>query len=91
LKNKKLKIIHKIKIMTREFTYEELAQFDGKNPDLPIYVALTGVIYDVSESRDLYKEGKGYHIFAGKDASQVNEKQRHKIGVCKEFHESGAL
>ena len=33
-----------------------------------IYVALKGLVFDVS-ANDVYKEGGGYHAFAGRDAS----------------------
>jgi membrane-associated progesterone receptor component len=52
------------------FTAEELAQYDGSDDDKPVYVAIKGQIFDVSQKRDMYLPGKGYHIFAGKDGSR---------------------
>lgn len=50
----------------------ELAKYDGSDPSLPIYVAIKGDIFDVSNNRDAYgTKGKGYNCFAGKDASKV--------------------
>jgi predicted heme/steroid binding protein len=46
-------------------TYEELSQH-RLGPK--VYVALKGKVFDVS-SNDVYKEGGGYHAFAGRDAS----------------------
>lgn len=52
------------------FTKEQLAQFDGTDPEKPVYVAIKGQIFDVSPKREMYAPGKGYHIFAGKDGSR---------------------
>lgn len=41
-------------IMKKELTLEELAKFNGVDPTLPIYVAVKGLIYDVSSSRESY-------------------------------------
>ncbi|KAK8862979.1 cytochrome b5 [Apiospora arundinis] len=51
-------------------TLEELAQFDGRNPEGPIYLAINGTIYDVSANRRTYGPGGSYNIFAGVDASR---------------------
>ncbi|PWN27903.1 cytochrome b5 [Jaminaea rosea] len=48
----------------------ELSKYDGSNPDLPVYVAIKGNVFDVSPKREMYSPGKGYHIFAGKDGSR---------------------
>ena len=46
-------------------TYDELSNHRiGKT----VYVALKGKVFDVS-ANDVYKEGGGYHAFAGRDAS----------------------
>ena len=46
-------------------SYEELSQHcDGEK----VYLGLKGVVFDVS-SNEVYREGGGYHVFAGKDAS----------------------
>jgi membrane-associated progesterone receptor component len=64
----------------RLFTPEQLSQFNGSDPNLPIYLAIKGtgklsrslwVVFDVSQNRSMYHPGAGYHIFAGKDASRV--------------------
>ncbi|KAK9718806.1 hypothetical protein K7432_005226 [Basidiobolus ranarum] len=54
------------------FEATELAKFDGTNPELPIYVAIKGVVFDVTWNRTAYAPGSGYHVFAGKDASKVS-------------------
>ena len=49
----------------------ELRQYDGSNPDKPIYLALNGTIYDVSASPQTYGPGGSYHFFAGRDAARA--------------------
>ncbi|KAJ3064628.1 hypothetical protein HDU99_004408, partial [Rhizoclosmatium hyalinum] len=44
----------------------ELAEFDGRDPEKPIYLSLKGMIYDVSHRRDLYAPGGQMNEFAGK-------------------------
>lgn len=51
-------------------TPEELAQYNGTDPSKPVYVAIKGLVFDVSPRREMYEPGKGYHIFAGKDGSK---------------------
>lgn len=53
------------------FTPEMLSQHDGSNPDLPIYLAIDGVVYDVTQGRRTYGPGGSYHHMAGKDASRA--------------------
>ncbi|KAI5279962.1 hypothetical protein KEM54_003886 [Ascosphaera aggregata] len=50
-------------------TVEELAQCDGSDPSRPTYVAIKGVVFDVSRN-PMYKSDGSYHLFAGKDASR---------------------
>jgi len=57
--------------MSSTFTLSELAQYNGVDPSKPIYLALKGVVYDVTEKRDAYQPGGSYHILAGKDASRA--------------------
>ena len=54
-----------------ELTPAELARHDGSDASVPTYVAIKGVIYDVSAKREVYGPGGSYHVFAGKDASKV--------------------
>ncbi|KAJ1928096.1 hypothetical protein IWQ60_002356 [Tieghemiomyces parasiticus] len=49
----------------------ELARYDGSDPSLPIYIAINGRVYDVSESDHYYGPGGSYHFFAGKDAARA--------------------
>lgn len=51
-------------------TPEQLAGYDGKDPSKPVYVALNGTIYDVSNGRKMYGPGGPYSYFAGCDAAR---------------------
>ncbi|WRT64367.1 uncharacterized protein IL334_001299 [Kwoniella shivajii] len=48
----------------------DLAQYDGSDPSKPIYVAIKGRVFDVTTKPEMYGKGRGYNIFAGKDASK---------------------
>lgn len=52
-------------------TDAELLQYDGSDPNKPIYLALNGTIYDVSAGRATYGPGGSYHFFAGHDAARA--------------------
>jgi predicted heme/steroid binding protein len=52
-------------------TDEQLSQYTGGDPDKPIYVAINGTIFDVSEGRSFYGPGGHYHHFAGRDATRA--------------------
>jgi hypothetical protein len=53
------------KIELRDFTIEQLRKFDGSD-NLPIYISLKRVVFDVSSAQDFYGAGSGYNCFAGK-------------------------
>ncbi|KAJ3358487.1 hypothetical protein GGF32_000390 [Allomyces javanicus] len=55
----------------RNFTKAELAQFDNSDESKPVYLAIKGVVFDVSSNRSMYPHGSGYGVFAGKDASRA--------------------
>ena len=50
-------------------TLEELSKFNGDDPNLPIYIGLNGLVYDVSSGRTFYDKNGSYHYLAGKDSS----------------------
>jgi predicted heme/steroid binding protein len=54
-----------------EFNEESLAEYNGDNPNLPIYIAFEGLVYDVSPGREFYEPGAMYHYFAGTDGTEV--------------------
>jgi membrane-associated progesterone receptor component len=66
----------------RLFTIEELKNYDGVNPNEPVYLAVKGVVFDVTKQRDMYEPGKGYSVFAGKDASKALGKSSLKLEDC---------
>ncbi|KAI0034435.1 cytochrome b5-like heme/steroid binding domain-containing protein [Vararia minispora EC-137] len=55
----------------RLFSEAGLARFDGSNPDLPLYLAIDGDVYDVSSNRRVYGPGGSYHNMAGVDAARA--------------------
>jgi len=55
----------------RLFSEGMLAQFDGSNPEKPIYIAIDGDVYDVSSNRATYGPGGSYHFMAGRDAARA--------------------
>lgn len=52
----------------KEFTLDELSQYDGKNGK-PAYVAIEGIVYDISNELDI-REVKNIRIIAGKDLTE---------------------
>lgn len=74
------------KIVPRDFTIEQLREFDGgKAPaegskegddedEIPIYVAMKGIVFDVSSSRQMYGYDGGYHCFAGRESTRAMAK-----------------
>lgn len=54
---------------TKPITKAELAECDGSNPDKPVYVAIKGDVFDVTEKKQMYGPGASYNVFAGKDGS----------------------
>lgn len=52
-------------------TLDELKQYDGSNPSLPIYVGVYGKVYDVTRSRHVYGPRGPYGFFSGKDAARA--------------------
>jgi len=54
-------------VIQKDMTLEELRLYDGVKKS-NIFLALKGVIFDVSGS-DFYSPGGSYHLLAGHDAS----------------------
>ena len=73
----------------KEFTLEELAEYDGRD-GRPAYVAFEGVVYDVTESA-MWDEGdhEGQHQ-AGHDLTAEHEDAPHEPYVT-DFPEIGRL
>ncbi|KAI9262172.1 cytochrome b5-like heme/steroid binding domain-containing protein, partial [Phascolomyces articulosus] len=53
------------------FSEEQLRRYDGSNPNLPIYLAVDGDVFDVSDGAGWYGRGGSYNHFAGKDAARA--------------------
>ncbi|KAL7987349.1 hypothetical protein Chor_006268 [Crotalus horridus] len=49
----------------RLFTEGELARYDGHKEDEPIYIAVKGVVFDVTSGK-----GAPYNVLAGKDSTR---------------------
>lgn len=73
------------------FTLDELAKFDGKNGN-PAYVAVDGVVYDVTDVPE-WKGGDHWGRFtAGKDLTDEIKKQSpHGVGKLKGVPVVGTL
>ncbi|KAI9191841.1 hypothetical protein LWI28_014319 [Acer negundo] len=54
-----------------EFTAQQLIQYNGTDPSKPIYVAIKGLVFDVTTGKSFYGPGGAYVMFAGKDASRA--------------------
>ncbi|KAJ3760493.1 cytochrome b5-like heme/steroid binding domain-containing protein, partial [Lentinula raphanica] len=54
----------------RLFTENELARYDGTDPSKPIYLAIDGDVYDVTEG-SAYRPGGPYHVLTGVDAARA--------------------
>ncbi len=55
----------------RDFTLQELSQFDGTGPDGRILIAVNGNVFDVThDGKGFYGRDGPYAIFAGRDASR---------------------
>ncbi|RIA97086.1 cytochrome b5-like heme/steroid binding domain-containing protein, partial [Glomus cerebriforme] len=53
------------------FSETELSKYDGSDPDLPIYIAMNGEVFDVTPGKHYYGKGGSYNFFAGRDASRA--------------------
>lgn len=64
-------LTHRVQSGPVYLTPEELSAFDGTDPEKPLYLAINGTIYDVSNGRRIYGPGGSYSVFAGCDASRA--------------------
>ncbi|KAJ0008709.1 hypothetical protein NQD34_016124 [Periophthalmus magnuspinnatus] len=55
----------------RLFTEEELRKYDGSVEDLPIYMAVKGVVFDVTKGKEFYGKDAPYNAMVGKDSSRA--------------------
>ncbi|KAK7898039.1 hypothetical protein LTR67_004671 [Exophiala xenobiotica] len=54
-----------------QLTPDQLALYNGTDPKKPIYLAINGSIFDVTEGRRTYGPGGSYEVFAGRDATRA--------------------
>lgn len=52
-------------------TPDQLSLYNGTDPNLPIYLAINGTVFDVSANPRIYGPGGMYGFFAGKDAARA--------------------
>ncbi|ETV82050.1 hypothetical protein H257_05569 [Aphanomyces astaci] len=53
------------------FTVEELQQYDGSDESRPIYMAVGGIVLDVTSGGKFYKKGAEYNQFAGQACTRA--------------------
>ncbi|KAJ8288715.1 hypothetical protein COCON_G00013740 [Conger conger] len=55
----------------RLFTDEELSKYNGHEEGLPIYMAVKGVVFDVTKGKDFYGKDAGYNALVGRDCTRA--------------------
>uniref|UniRef100_A0A8C6TS93 Neudesin neurotrophic factor n=1 Tax=Neogobius melanostomus TaxID=47308 RepID=A0A8C6TS93_9GOBI len=55
----------------RLLTEEELKKYDGSDEDLPIYMAVKGVVFDVTKGKEFYGKDAPYNALVGKDSTRA--------------------
>uniref|UniRef100_A0A3B4T8X7 Neudesin neurotrophic factor n=1 Tax=Seriola dumerili TaxID=41447 RepID=A0A3B4T8X7_SERDU len=55
----------------RLFTEEELKRYDGSEEAQPIYMAVKGVVFDVTNGKEFYGKDAPYNALAGKDSTRA--------------------
>ncbi|XP_073997573.1 membrane-associated progesterone receptor component 1-like [Rhodnius prolixus] len=58
------------KMKKRDFTLEELKEFDGTGSEGRVLVAVNGKVFDVTKGKRFYGPGGPYAAFGGRDASR---------------------
>lgn len=53
------------------FSEKELARFDGSDDNRDIYVAIRGIVFDVTRERKKFGRGGQFNALAGRDASRA--------------------
>eukprot|EP00929_Paragymnodinium_shiwhaense_P009161 TRINITY_DN113219_c0_g1_i1.p1 TRINITY_DN113219_c0_g1~~TRINITY_DN113219_c0_g1_i1.p1 ORF type:complete len:156 (+),score=39.71 TRINITY_DN113219_c0_g1_i1:56-523(+) len=76
LAKKRKELEAKMRIEPREdWSEADLKQYDGKDPDKPILVAMDGRVFNVWRGRHFYGADGCYECFAGRDATRLMAKQ----------------
>nr|XP_032818651.1 neudesin [Petromyzon marinus]APA19933.1 neudesin [Petromyzon marinus] len=55
----------------RLFTDADIAEYNGDDPEKPIYMAVNGVVFDVSTGKGYYGKGASYNALAGRDSTRA--------------------
>ncbi|KAI4875311.1 hypothetical protein NFI96_022579 [Prochilodus magdalenae] len=55
----------------RLFTDEDLRKYDGSEDGQPIYMAIKGVVFDVTSGKKFYGKGAAYNALVGKDSTRA--------------------
>ncbi|KAM8833749.1 neudesin [Synchiropus picturatus] len=55
----------------RLFMEEELSNYDGSEEGLPIYMAIKGVVFDVTKGKVFYGKDAPYNALVGKDSTRA--------------------
>lgn len=74
----------------KEFTLDELKEYDGSDPDKPVYVAYEGKVYDVTES-PLFQDGMHFEHPSGGDLTDDMEDAPHDDDVMEHCPVVGTL
>lgn len=59
------------KMPQRDFTLEQLKEYDGIKSNGRILMGVLGRVFDVSNAAEFYGPGGPYSVFAGRDASRA--------------------
>ncbi|CAB1449617.1 unnamed protein product [Pleuronectes platessa] len=55
----------------RLFTEEELRRYDGSEEAQPVYMAVKGVVFDVTTGKEFYGKDAPYNALVGKDSTRA--------------------
>lgn len=70
LRNRYINANANIPVSSTVYDREKITKYDGSDPNLPVLLAMDGLVYDVSAGReDFYNPGQPYHFLAGRDSS----------------------
>ncbi|MDM7918193.1 MAG: cytochrome b5 domain-containing protein [Methanosarcina sp.] len=75
----------------KEFTLEELAEYNGNNEDGTIYVAYQSQVYDVSSDSKLWRNGDHEGCPAGIDVTGMIENTPHGAEIMNKYPVVGTL
>ncbi|XP_051867818.1 neudesin [Pristis pectinata] len=70
-KEVKLKHSPPLQSAVRLFTDEDLAKYNGEEDNQPIYMAIKGVVFDVTLGKEFYGKGAPYNALVGRDSTRA--------------------